>query len=193
MMTNFCPSIWSEDPTPGDLQTCEDCGLYKHGSRMVWGEGNSEATIMIVLDNPGERETKEGQSYVCGTRQTLQEAAHHVGLSEKDLYITYILKRRPKRAYAKEETRQICMQHLDTQLKEIQPTFIFCLGNVAVQSFFGSPDVDVKGLRGRFHDIHGYQTAVAYHPLAIRRRPNLRTLFLEDWQLLAKQYNSLLS
>lgn len=189
-MTDFYPSLWQEDPTPNQLLTCEDCGLYEHGSRMIWGEGNSDATIMVLLDNPGERETKVDKSYVCGTRQTLQEAAHNVGLSEKDLYITYILKRRPKRAYDKEETRQICMQHLKQQLQEIQPTFVFCLGNVAVQSFFGNPEADVKGLRGKIHDIHGFKTTVAYHPLAIRRRPNLLPLFMGDWQLLARQYNS---
>ena len=192
MMTHFCPSLWEEDPTPCSLQTCGDCGLDQHGSRMIWGEGNPGAQIMVLLDNPGERETKEGQSYVCGTRQTLQEAAHEVGLGEKDLYITYILKRRPKRAYDKEKTRQICMQHLKQQLQDYQPTLIFCLGNVAVQAFFERSDVDVKGLRGKFYDIHGYKTTVAYHPLAIRRRPNLRTLFKEDWQLLAQQYGSLL-
>lgn len=193
MMSNFCPSLWHEVPTPSFLETCEDCGLYKHGSRMIWGEGNSNAAIMVLLDNPGERETKEGQSYVCGTRQTLQDAAHHVGLSEKDLYITYILKRKPKRAYDKEQARRICMQHLKVQLQDTQPTLVICLGNVAVQSFFENPDVDVKGLRGKFYNIHGYKTTVAYHPLAIRRRPNLRSLFIEDWQLLAQQYHSFFS
>lgn len=193
MMAHFCPSLWSEDPTPSSLHTCEDCGIYKHGSRMIWGEGNPDAQIMVLLDNPGERETKEGKSYVCGTRQTLQEAAHEVGLSEKELYITYILKRRPKRAYDKEQARQICMQHLKQQLQDYQPTLVFCLGNVAVQSFFGNHDVDVKGLRGKIHNINGYKTIVAYHPLAIRRRPNLRTLFMEDWQLLAQEYSSSLS
>lgn len=190
MISDFCPSLWQEVPTPNFLETCEDCGLYKHGSRMIWGEGNSNAAIMVLLDNPGERETKEGQSYVCGTRQTLQEAAHYVGLSEKDLYITYILKRKPKRAYDKEQARRICMQHLKVQLQDTQPTLVICLGNVAVQSFFENPDVDVKGLRGKFYNIHGYKTTVAYHPLAIRRRPNLRSLFIEDWQLLAQQYHS---
>ena len=191
-MAHFCPSIWQEDPTPHSLLTCEDCGLFKHGSRMIWGEGNPDAAIMILLDNPGERETKEGNPYVCGTRQTLQETAHYVGLSEKDLYITYILKRKPKRAYDKDQTRQICMQHLNQQLEDIQPTLVFCLGNVAVQSFFENSEVDVKGLRGKTHDVNGFKTIVAYHPLAIRRRPNLRKLFIEDWQLLAQQYSSFL-
>lgn len=189
MTNDFCPVPWLEDPTPKNEIGCKKCGLYEHGSRMIWGEGNPNASIMIILDNPGERETKKGKTYVCGTRKTLQKAAHEVGLSESHLYVTYILKRRPKRAYKKEVARSICMQqHLTDQLKQIQPSFIFCLGNVAVQSFFESSNADVKTLRGQTHLIKGFQTIVAYHPLAVRRRPNLWSSFKEDWEYLAALY-----
>ncbi|WP_404450935.1 uracil-DNA glycosylase [Virgibacillus necropolis] len=155
---------------------------------MVWGEGNPDAPIMIILDNPGAREDREGNEFVCGTRQTLQQAVHDVGLKMDDLYVTYILKRRTVRKYEKERVRQICMNHLYRQLRAKQPKLIFCLGNVAVQSFFQDPDAEVKTLRGSMHDVHGYQTTVAYHPLAVRRRPNLRSKFIEDWTYVAKYY-----
>lgn len=164
-MSEFCPIIWPEEPTPKQQQDCHECGLYKHGSRMVWGEGNPEAPIMVILDNPGAREDREGNPFVCSTRQTLQRVANDVNLKMDDLYITYILKRKP--------------------------SLILCLGNVAVQSFFKSPEVDVKSLRGSWHDVHGHQTAVAYHPLAVRRRPNLWSYFLSDWALVADRYHDL--
>lgn len=189
-LSNFCPSLWPEEPTPEHLRNCSDCGLDKHGTRMVWGEGNPEAPIMILLDNPGAREDRENKAFVCGTRHTLQQAAHEVGLTVDDLYITYILKRRPVRAYDKEETRNICMGHLRQQLEEKQPKYIFCLGNIAVQAFFENSEIDVKTLRGKIHHVHGYQTTVAYHPLAVRRRPNLWKLFLEDWKLLSEDYHN---
>ena len=72
------------------------------------------------------------------------------------------------------------MNHLKQQLQTKHPKFVVCLGNIAVQAFFQNPETDVKTLRGKFHDVHGYQTTVAYHPLAVRRRPNLWPLFLED-------------
>ncbi|MEH7107787.1 uracil-DNA glycosylase [Bacillus sp. JJ1764] len=187
-LTDFCPALWTEERTPDSYLNCKECGLYKHGSRMVWGEGNPHAPIMIILDNPGLREDREGNSFVCGTRQTLQEAAKESGLSNADLYVTYILKRRPMRAYEKERTREICMNHLKEQLDIKQPSFVFCLGNVAVQSFFRQPEADVKGMRGKLHQVQGFRTAVAYHPLAVRRRPNLWNLFLDDWKFLAGLY-----
>ena len=157
---------------------------------MVWGEGNPVAPIMIILDNPGAREDREGNSFVCGTRQTLQQAANTAGLNMEDLYITYILKRKPVRAYDKEEVRRTCMIHLNEQLQVKKPKLILCLGNVAVQSFFQNADVDVKTLRGTMHNVQGYKTAVGYHPLAARRRPNLWPMFLEDWMYVADYYRN---
>ena len=187
-VSNFAPIPWPEEPTPKCVEDCQECGLYKHGTRMIWGEGNPEAPIMIILDNPGAREDRDGNLYVCGTRDTLQQAANEVGLSVDDLYVTYILKRRPTKAYEKETVRDICIAHLEEQLQVKKPKIVFCLGNVAVQSFFQNPGVDVKSLRGAVHEVRGFRTFVAYHPLAVRRRPNLWSLFINDWKELADFY-----
>ncbi|GKV70460.1 uracil-DNA glycosylase [Sporosarcina sp. NCCP-2716] len=186
-MAEFCPEVWPEDPVPGCERDCRDCGLYTHGSRMVWGEGNPEAPVMVILDNPGAREDKEGQPMVCGTRQALQQAVYEAGLHKDQVYVTYILKRRPRRAYDKEETRHICMRHLNAQLELHKPKLLICFGNVAVQAFFHSPDADVKSMRGSFYDVDGWRTTVGYHPLAVRRRPNLYKLLLEDMQRVADE------
>lgn len=187
-MSIFVPIPWPEEEVPKNVEGCRECGLYKHGTRMVWGEGTPEAPIMIILDNPGAREDCEGNPFVCGTRQTLQQAANEVGLTVDDLYITYIIKRKPTRAYEKETVRNICMNHLEDQLRVKKPKIVFCLGNVAVQSFFQNPNVDVKSLRGTIQQVKGFQTLVAYHPLAVRRRPNLWSYFIKDWEDLAHLY-----
>ena len=92
------------------------------------GKGDPTAPIWVLLDNPGAREDREGKSYVCGTRETLQEAVDQVGLTEKDLYVTYLLKRRPHRAYDKESVRRACLKHLERQLGEKSPQWVICLG-----------------------------------------------------------------
>lgn len=187
-MKNECVHSWPEEPTPSQSVDCSQCGLNQHGSRMIWGEGNPSAPIMVILDNPGMREDRMGNPFVCGTRETLQQAAYEVGLKITDIYVTYILKRKPTRTYNKEQVRNICMHHLFDQLNEKKPRLIFCLGNVAVQSFFQDQQAEVKNLRGRLHTVQTYKTLVGYHPLAVRRRPNLRRLFLEDWSLVAQLY-----
>ncbi len=190
-MPDFCPALWPEEPVPNNVKDCRECGLDKHGTRMIWGEGNPKAPILIILDNPGAREDREGNAFVCGTRQTLHQAIDEVGLKTEDLYVTFILKRKPVRAYDKKQTRQICMRHLAQQIQVMTPALSLCLGNVAVQSFFQNPEADVKSLRGQWHDIQDYPTAVAYHPLAVRRRPNLRALFIDDLAIVAEKFRGL--
>jgi uracil-DNA glycosylase family 4 len=185
MKSDFVPEIWAEDPTPQEAKNCEKCQLCRQRARMIWGEGNPEAPVLVVLDNPGAREDRDGVQYVCPTRQTLQEAADRAGLKKDDLYVSYILKCRPLRKYAKEEARSACLPYLLQQLDRQRPKLAFCLGNTAVQWFFGDPEAEVKNLRGEWHTARGIETAVSYHPLAVRRRPNLRTQFNADWKMLA--------
>ncbi|HET7628640.1 MAG TPA: uracil-DNA glycosylase [Bacillales bacterium] len=187
-MTPFCPIVWPEDPVPAEVQNCKICGLDTHGTRMVWGEGCPTAPIFVVLDNPGMRESREGEPFVCGTRKTLQEAAFHAGFGTEDLYVTYVLKRRPIRKYDKPATRRLCMRHLREQLLSRRPEMLFCLGDAAVQSVFDDPTLNVKSLRSTVHEIFSLPAVVSYHPLAVRRRPNLRTLFMKDWSYLYKLY-----
>lgn len=187
-MTDCHPIVWPEHPPPPWVAECKECRLIEHGTRVVWGEGNPDAPLFVILDNPGSREDRHGEPFVCGTRQTLQATAVQAGLDiERDLYVTYVLKHRPIRAYDKEQARQACMRHLWQQLEEASPQLVLCLGNVATQSFFTDPEVSVKVLRGKWHDVKGFATAVSYHPLAVRRRPVLAKYFLQDWQFVANR------
>lgn len=188
MKEEFVPVVWPEDPTPSGVAGCTKCELHCQRNRVVWGEGNPEAPVLVMLDNPGAREDKEGRPYVCGTRQTLQQAAFETGFRMEDLYVTYVLKCRPVRKYDKEESRGICMLHMEQQIRKQQPQLAFCLGNTAVQWFFGDRSAEVKNMRGIWHQTRGIPTIVSYHPLAVRRRPNLYRQFLSDWNLLADRF-----
>lgn len=188
MDINFTPVFLPEDKVPSEFIGCQKCELHCQRSRMIWGEGNPKAPVIVVLDNPGAREDCNGEPFVCGTRQTLQFAAFQAGLTADDLYITYVLKCRPVRRYNKEGARGTCMVHLIQQIRYQQPKLAFCLGNTAVQWFFDSPDAEVKNLRGVWHEARGIPTLVSYHPLAVRRRPNLLNVFIQDWRLVAARF-----
>jgi DNA polymerase len=188
MESGFVPVLLPEDEAPSNIISCKKCELCNHKTRVIWGEGNPNANILIILDNPGSRVNKDGQEFVCGTRQTLQLAVRKVNLDIRDMYVTYILKCRPIRHYNKEEARRICVEYLTQQIAELNPKLAFCLGNTAVQWFFNNETADVKNLRGRWYNVRGLPTSATYHPLAINRRPNLFNQYLLDWETLAKQY-----
>jgi DNA polymerase len=183
---SFIPELWPEHRIPEYAVECSKCELCRQRTGMVWGKGNPEGSVIIILDNPGSRIDREGNPFVCGARWTLQKAAFEAGFKRKELYITYVLKCRPKRAYDKELARGTCMAYLERQLEAHEYKAAFCLGDTAVRSFFGM-ELSAKDLRGVWHNIRGLPTYVSYHPLAVRRRPNLYNNFLADWKAV-KQY-----
>lgn len=190
MNSNFSPKVWREDIVPPEAVVYEQCEVCTGKSRIIWGEGNPKAPIVIILDNPGARENKEGGEYVCGTRQTLQKAIYDVNLMPEDIYITYLLKCRPLRKYDKERARQFSMPYLVRQIETIRPRFLVCLGDTVVQAVFGDNEAHVKNLRGSWHTVMGCPAMVSYHPLAVRRRPNLANQFARDFEMLARSYHN---
>ncbi|HZJ84019.1 MAG TPA: uracil-DNA glycosylase [Syntrophomonadaceae bacterium] len=188
-MTTYQPFIMPEDITPASNQSCQLCELHNHRTRVIWGEGNTSAPLFVVLDNPGAREDRNGKPFLCGTRETMQAAAYEAGITPDSLYISYILKCRPQKAYDKKTARATCIKFLWEQLQAIEPTVVVCLGDVVCQTFFNNPDVSVKELRGKVYSVRNYQVITSYHPLAIRRRPVLYKFFLQDWHLAASLLN----
>ena len=189
MDDNYIPTVWKEDTLPTTAKNYTNCEVCTPKSRIVWGEGNRNADVVIILDNPGARIDKCGNEFVCGTRQTLQTAIHKVGLNAENFYLTYLLKCRPTRKYDKQKARAFSKPFLINQIQKMNAKYIVCLGDVVVQTMFNDDSASVKNLRGQWHNVINTPCIVSYHPLAVRRRPNLMSVFLYDWRMLAKQLN----
>lgn len=184
--------ILPEEQAPPGVEQCERCELSKQRTRVIWGEGNPEALLMLVLDNPGAREDREGNSFLCGTRETLQLGLREAGIDTNDVYVSYMLKCRPLRAYNKPEARAACFPHLQLQLFEKKPLVLFGFGNVVAEAMLpGQENASVKELRGSWHELQGIPVSFTYHPLAVRRRPNLYRFFLEDLKALKKKWEEI--
>ncbi|MBP1156682.1 MULTISPECIES: uracil-DNA glycosylase [unclassified Paenibacillus] len=191
-MLDFKPFILPEEPVPPFAIACQQCELSKQRHRVIWGEGNPNAPVFILLDNPGSREDREGQPFVCGTRETLQYGMREAGLDIDSVYVSYLLKCRPIRAYNKPLAREACFSHLQLQLKEKRPDVLFALGNVVVQTLFPDQEADVKSYRGKWHTFQEMPIAVSYHPLAVRRRPVLMKYFVEDIKFVAEKIKDMI-
>jgi len=186
--------ILPEEPGPPGSQHCERCELSQQRSRVIWGEGNPGAKLLMILDNPGARENQQGHAFLCGTRETLQQGMREAGLNTESVYVTYLLKCRPLRAYNKPAAREACSSHLLMQLREKQPLLLFGFGNVVAEFLLPSNDkVSVKELRGTWHEFQGIPLGFTYHPLAVRRRPNLMKNFVDDLQMLRTKWEEIRS
>lgn len=150
-----------------------------HG-RLVWAEGNGKGRVAVVLDNPGAREDAAGNPFVCGTRITLRDAIWDAGLRESDVYLTFLIKCRPRKAYDRLVVRSLGLPILSEQLRKHQPRLIVLLGDVVTQTVTGDSNASVRTLRGKSLTIDGFRAVVGYHPLATRRRPNLYSFLVQD-------------
>jgi len=183
--------ILPEEAAPQDLQHCDRCELSKQRTRVIWGEGNSSASLLMIMDNPGAREDRQGDSFLCGTRETLQRGMREAGLDIGSVYVTYLLKCRPIRAYNKPVAREACMPHLQIQLLNKQPLVLFGFGNVVAETLLSGENASVKELRGNWHEFQGIPIGFTYHPLAVRRRPNLMKFFVDDLIALKEKWEEL--
>lgn len=164
-------------PPPGAHLDAWEALARPHRAPVVWAEGNPRAPVAIVLDNPGARE-REGAAWVCPTRETLRAAARDAGLP--DLYVTWLVKFRPRRAYDKPAARALGRQEVLRELARVSPRVVVGLGDVVAATLLDDPSAHVRELRGRERSLGGRPLVVSYHPLAARRRPNLYPLVVED-------------
>lgn len=173
-----------ELPTPGWADAMQLCSTIPGAGRVIWGEGYEDGRLMIILDNPGARERADGTAFVCGTRETLLAAVASAGIERSNLYVTYLLKCRPTRKYDRQSAWAAGIPVVQKQMEQLQPKVVIAMGNTVLQAFSGLAS-EVKLLRGQPWEWSGLPVVVTYHPLAVRRRPNLHKAFMADLQLAA--------
>lgn len=137
-------SLWPEDMPPRRVTGCHACALGGRGVRLLWGEGNPNAPVMVLVDNPGAREDSEGNPFICSSRLSLLDALAASGLRQKEVYLTYLLKCRPIRGYDREESMEACLPYLERQIAARQPQMLVCMGSVVAKTLFGQ-HLDVRG------------------------------------------------
>lgn len=137
---NIMGEILPEIPVPSYLQADQLTKLQKHTkARLIWGAGNPLAPIFVILDNPGARETKSGDPFLCGTRQTLQQGALDASVKIENIYVSYLLKARPLGKYDKERAREQSLVFLLKQIEQHNPKIVFCLDTIVVKLILLTP------------------------------------------------------
>ena len=136
---------------------CQACDLYKRATQTVFGEGPGEARIMLVGEQPGDREDVEGHPFVGPAGRLLDEALLEAGIDRSTVYVTNVVKhfkwmpaeRGKRRIHKKPRASEIqaCRPWLDAELGLVRPHVLVCLGATAAQALLGS-DFSVSRQRG---------------------------------------------
>lgn len=173
---------------------CKACDLWKTGSQTVFGEGPRRAEIMLVGEQPGDREDLAGRPFVGPAGALLDGAIGEAGFIREEIYVTNVVKHfkwepRGKRRIHKEPNAAeitACRPWLDAELRLVRPKALLCLGSTAAQALLG-PRFRVSVQRGILIPSDLAQVVMAtVHPSSILRsrtddeRRRARAAFVAD-------------
>jgi len=156
---------------------CRACDLYKTGTQTVFGEGRATAEVVLVGEQPGDREDLEGRPFVGPAGKLLDNALGSAGIDRSAVYITNVVKhfkweaRGKRRIHKKPNMAEItaCKPWLEAELDVLRPKAVVCLGSTAAQALLGR-DFKVTQRRGELVDspLAPLVTATV-HPSSILR------------------------
>jgi DNA polymerase len=156
---------------------CTRCPLYKHATQVVSGEGLSRARIMLVGEQPGDQEDKQGRPFVGPAGGILAKALVEAGIERGDVFITNAVKhfkfeqRGKRRLHKRPNAYEIdrCHWWLEFERDIVKPEIVVALGATAVRSITGKP-LAIGKIRGRLLPMqHGGRMLATIHPSYILR------------------------
>jgi DNA polymerase len=159
---------------------CRACELWRTGTRTVFGEGGARAEMMLVGEQPGDREDIEGHPFVGPAGAVLDRALADAGVERTAVYVTNAVKhfrwvqRGKRRLHQKPDTTHIaaCRPWLRAELAAVRPRLVVCLGATAAHAVLGA-SARVLRDRGRFFPSPLEVTAMpTVHPSSILRAPD---------------------
>jgi DNA polymerase len=179
------------------VQTCRGCALYRNATQAVFGEGARAADVMLVGEQPGDQEDREGRPFVGPAGRLLDRALEEAGIDRGATYVTNVVKhfkwqaRGKRRIHQKPNWTEVaaCRPWLDAELAVVKPRVLVCLGATAAQALLGK-SFRVSQSRGERVDSPLAEVVTAtVHPSSILRaedRDAEYAAFLRDLKQVAK-------
>jgi uracil-DNA glycosylase family protein len=180
---------------------CRACPLWKPATQTVFGQGRKTATLMLVGEQPGDREDREGEPFVGPAGKVLDEALKAAGIAREEAYVTNAVKHFKWRPAGKRRLHQTpraneieaCRPWVEAELDVVKPKALVCLGATATRALLGSK-VRVTRDRGKLIDSElAPIVGVTVHPSSILRirdddeRLVAREQFTEDLAFMARE------
>jgi uracil-DNA glycosylase family protein len=177
----FVPDVRSLAVLQAAVQHCQGCDIFRNATQAVFGEMagsvSRKASMMMIGEQPGDREDREGHPFVGPAGKLLDRCLEEAGIDRKKVYVTNAVKhfkwepRGKVRIHKKPSSSEIfaCRPWLDAELDVVRPALLVCLGAVAAQSLLGSK-FKVTQSHGTLQEIAGLPPIIATaHPASILR------------------------
>lgn len=179
---------------------CRACPLWKNATQTVFGEGPKAARVMLVGEQPGDKEDLAGHPFVGPAGQMLDRALEEAGIDRRTVYVTNAVKhfkffpRGKIRLHQKPTSPEIraCRPWYEQELAAVKPQLVVAMGATAAQCVFGKT-TPINKNRGRLiHLDEGIDALVTVHPSYLLRLPDEEARkreyerFVEDLKIAAK-------
>lgn len=159
-------------------QDCRGCELWQDATQVVFSTGSADASLMLVGEQPGDREDREGEPFVGPAGRVLDEALEAAGIAREDVYLTNAVKhfrfeeRGKRRIHRKPDLSHMtaCHPWLEAELDVVDPDVVVLLGATAGRAVLGRP-VRIGAERGQVLDdeLPGHRAVLTTHPSAVVR------------------------
>jgi DNA polymerase len=177
--TPFLPDRHTMSALRDAAAHCHGCHLWRKATQTVFGEGRAKARVMLVGEQPGDREDREGKPFVGPAGRELDRGLEAAGIERGDAYVTNVVKhfkfeeRGKRRIHQTPKKFEIdaCRPWLDEELRVVKPDALVPLGAVAAKALLGSR-FRVTKERGQVLTDTGLAPIVVatIHPSAILRQ-----------------------
>ncbi|MFI6440328.1 UdgX family uracil-DNA binding protein [Streptomyces sp. NPDC050759] len=161
---------------------CRGCPLHRDATQTVFGEGSAHARVMLVGEQPGDQEDRQGKPFVGPAGKLLDRALAEAGIEPEHTYVTNAVKHfkftqaepRKRRIHKAPSLREMtaCGPWLAKELEIVEPELIVVLGATAGKALLGS-SFRVTQVRGTVleEEIHGRRERLVptVHPSAVLR------------------------
>jgi uracil-DNA glycosylase len=198
--TPFLPERRSLKALREAAAACRGCHLWRPATQTVFGEGRKASRLMLVGEQPGDREDRMGKPFVGPASRELDRGLEAAGIERRDAYLTNVVKhfsfeergRRRIHQTPKRFEVEACRPWLDAELEVVQPEVLVMLGATAAKALLGST-FRVTQHRGELLDSElAPIVAATVHPSSILRQRDEesriaeREAFAADLKVVAK-------
>jgi uracil-DNA glycosylase family protein len=178
--TGFIPPRLSLPALARAAQACTACDLYKRATQAVMGEGRPSARLVLVGEQPGDKEDLAGRPFVGPAGALLDAALAEAGIARGDAFVTNAVKhfkweaRGKRRIHQKPSAGEVqaCRPWLEAELELVRPEGIVCLGATAAQALLGASFRLTKHHGEFFPTRYGPWATATLHPSAVLRAPD---------------------
>ncbi len=170
-----------------EAAVCTACELYADATQTVFGSGSSGATMVLIGEQPGDREDIAGEPFVGPAGRVLDRALEQAGVARSDVYVTNVVKHFRFRRQGKlrihrtpgVEHVRACLPWLKAELAAVEPQLLVTLGSTAAKALLGSA-FRLTQHRGEILHYENRPLVATIHPSAVLRGPKDRQAEMFD-------------